>query len=61
MLPRAGPVLLEEVTRKFVGELVPRDIVVIRSTLPAYERKVAKLGQQMLKGRTELACDAVFT
>jgi acyl-CoA thioester hydrolase len=57
---KTGPVILE-VTLKFVGELFPRDVVVIRSTMLAYERKVGKMSQQMLKGGTDLVCEAVFT
>jgi len=57
---RTGPTILE-ITIRFLRELSARDEVVIQSTLLSYERKVAKMQQQMFKGGTELACDAVFT
>jgi YbgC/YbaW family acyl-CoA thioester hydrolase len=57
---KAGPTILE-VTIKFLLELAPRDVVVIRSTILTYERKVGVLQQRMHKDGRELACDATFT
>jgi acyl-CoA thioester hydrolase len=57
---KTGPTILE-VTIKFLRELGPRDVVVVRSTLLSYERKAGRMQQQMLKGGQDLACDAIFT
>jgi acyl-CoA thioester hydrolase len=56
---RTGPTILE-INVRFLRELKPRDVVVIRTDLISYERKIGKLRQQMLKDDT-LACEAIFT
>jgi thioesterase III len=55
-----GPVILE-VTVRFQRELAAREVVVIRSSLLSYERKVGKLTQQMVKADGSVACEAVVT
>src|SRR4051812_8551615 len=57
---QTGPVILE-VTIKYVRELGPREPVVIRTELVAYEGKVGSVRQQMMKADGELACEAIFT
>lgn len=56
---RTGPTILE-INIRFLRELRPRDVVVIRTEMISYERKIGKLRQQMLKDGN-VACDAVFT
>src|SRR3954462_9812250 len=57
---KTGPTILE-INIRFYRELGPRDVVVIRTEMLSYERKVGKLRQQMLKADGVLACEAVFT
>jgi acyl-CoA thioester hydrolase len=57
---RTGPTVLE-VTLKFLGELAPRETVVIRSELISYERKIGKMRQWMVKADGAIACDGMFT
>jgi acyl-CoA thioester hydrolase len=54
-----GPIILE-VSVKFMRELNAREMVVIRSDLLSYERKIGKLRQQMVKGDGTVACEAIF-
>jgi thioesterase-3 len=56
---RTGPTILE-INIRFLRELRPRDVVVIRTELISYERKIGKLRQQMVKDGN-VACDAIFT
>ena len=57
---QTGPVILG-VTASFLKELGPRTVVVIRSELISYEKKIAKLRQQMVKTDGVVACEAIFT
>jgi thioesterase-3 len=57
---KTGPVIIE-VTAKFLRELLPGEMVVIRSELLSYERKVGKFRQQMIKKDGDVACEASFT
>src|SRR5580765_2700754 len=57
---KTGPVILE-VTIKYTRELGPREPVVIRSELVAYEGKIGRFRQQMLKADGAVACEATFT
>lgn len=57
---QTGPIILEA-TVKFLRELVPRESAVIRSELIAYERKIGKFRQQILKADGAVACEAFFT
>ena len=57
---KMGPTILE-INIRFLRELNPREVVVIRSEMLSYERKVGKLRQQMLKADGVLACEAIFT
>jgi thioesterase III len=54
-----GPTILE-INVRFLRELKPRDVVVIRTEMISYERKIGKLRQQMVKD-DNLACEAIFT
>ena len=56
---RTGPTILE-INVRFLRELKARDVVVIRTELISYERKIGKLRQQMIKD-DNLACEAIFT
>ena len=56
---RTGPTILE-INVRFLRELKPRDVVVIRTELISYERKIGKLRQQMIKD-DNVACEAIFT
>ncbi len=56
---RTGPTILE-INIRFLRELRPRDVVVIRTEMISYERKIGKLRQQMLKD-DNVACEAIFT
>ncbi len=56
---RTGPTILE-INIRFLRELRPRDVVVIRTEMISYERKIGKLRQQMVKDGN-VACEAVFT
>ena len=56
---RTGPTILE-INVRFLRELRARDVVVIRTEMISYERKIGKLRQQMLKG-DDVACEAIFT
>ncbi len=56
---RTGPTILE-INIRFLRELRPRDVVVIRTEMISYERKIGKLRQQMLKDGN-VACEAIFT
>ncbi len=57
---RTGPTILE-INIRFLRELKPRDVVVIRTEMISYEKKIGKLRQQMLKGDGTIACEAIFT
>jgi YbgC/YbaW family acyl-CoA thioester hydrolase len=57
---RTGPTILE-INIRFLRELKPRDVVVIRTEMISYERKIGKLRQQMLKDDGSVACEAIFT
>jgi acyl-CoA thioester hydrolase len=57
---RTGPTILE-INIRFLRELKPRDVVVIRTEMISYERKIGKLRQQMLKDDGAIACEAIFT
>lgn len=57
---RTGPTILE-INVRFLRELKPRDVVVIRTELISYERKIGRLRQQMIKDDDNVACEAVFT
>ena len=56
---RTGPTILE-INVRFLRELKARDVVVIRTELISYERKIGKLRQQMIKD-DNVACEAIFT
>lgn len=57
---KSGPTILE-INIRFFRELGPRDVVVIRTEMLSYERKVGKLRQQMIKADGSVACEAIFT
>ena len=57
---KTGPTILE-ITIRFLRELSPRDVVIIRTELLSYERKIGKLRQQMVKADGAIACEAIFT
>jgi YbgC/YbaW family acyl-CoA thioester hydrolase len=57
---KTGPTVLE-VTIRYLRELSARDVVVIRSEMVSYERKVGKIRQQIIKTDGNAACDALFT
>lgn len=57
---RTGPTILE-INIRFLRELGPREVIVIRTEMLSYERKIGKLRQQMLKSDGSVACEAVFT
>jgi acyl-CoA thioester hydrolase len=56
---RTGPTILE-INVRFLRELKARDVVVIRTDLISYERKIGKLRQQVVKDGN-VACEAIFT
>ena len=57
---RTGPTILE-INIRFLRELGAREVIVIRTEMLSYERKIGKLRQQMLKRDGSVACEAVFT
>jgi len=57
---RSGPTILE-INIRFLREMGPREVIVIRTEMLSYERKVGKLRQQMVKSDGNLACEAIFT
>jgi acyl-CoA thioester hydrolase len=56
---RTGPTILA-IDIRFLREIGARDVIVIRTEMLSYERKIGKLRQQMLKDDT-VACEAIFT
>jgi YbgC/YbaW family acyl-CoA thioester hydrolase len=57
---KTGPTILQ-IEIRFMRELSPRDVVVIRTEMLSYERKIGKLRQQIIKADATVACEAVFT
>jgi thioesterase-3 len=57
---RTGPTILE-INIRFLREIGARDVIVIRTEMLSYERKVGKLRQQMIKADGNVACEAIFT
>jgi YbgC/YbaW family acyl-CoA thioester hydrolase len=57
---RSGPTILE-INIRFLREMGPREVIVIRTEMLSYERKVGKLRQQMIKSDGSVACEALFT
>ena len=57
---RSGPTILE-INIRFLREMGPREVIVIRTEMLSYERKIGKLRQQMVKSDGNVACEAVFT
>ena len=55
-----GPTILE-VNLRFLREMGPREVIVIRTEMLSYERKVGKIRQQMVKADGNVACEAIFT
>jgi thioesterase-3 len=57
---RTGPTILE-INIRFLREIGARDVIVIRTEMISYERKIGKLRQQMVKSDGNVACEAIFT
>ncbi|HET6147637.1 MAG TPA: acyl-CoA thioesterase [Polyangia bacterium] len=57
---RTGPTILE-INIRFLREMSAREVIVIRTEMLSYERKVGKLRQQMRKSDGNVACEAIFT
>lgn len=57
---KTGPTILQ-IEIRFMRELSARDVVVIRTEMLTYERKIGRLRQQIIKADDAVACEAVFT
>lgn len=57
---KTGPTILQ-IDIRFMRELSAREVVVIRTEMLSYERKIGKLRQQIIKADAAVACEAVFT